>query len=71
MEDAMKQILAVAATIGAILTILAIGEPALQQSASTGAQAQHNRCVRDQACYRRCRNDSHKSSRACCRLCRG
>ena len=67
----MKQLLAIVTIVGAVLTILAFGEPTIQQSMRMGAQAQHNRCVRDQACYRRCRNDMRKSSRACCRLCRG
>jgi hypothetical protein len=67
----MKQLLAIATIIGAVMTILTFGEPTIQQSMGMGAQAQHNRCVRDQACYRRCRNENRKSSRACCRLCRG
>ena len=67
----MKHVLALAAAIGAIVAIVAIGEPTVQRSMGSGAQAQHNRCVKDQSCYRRCRNDMHKGSRACCRLCRG
>jgi hypothetical protein len=66
----MNSLLAVSATIIAILTIVAFGEPAIQYSTGDGAQAQHSTRVRDQACYRRCRNDMRKSSSSCNRLCR-
>lgn len=67
----MRQVLTLAAVIVAVTTIWALGEPTVQRTLNIGANAQHNRCVRDQACYRRCRNDMRKPSRACCRLCRG
>ena len=66
----MTQVLAIAAAIVAIMTILAFGEPTIQGSLGEGAQAQHSTKVRDQACYRRCRNDMRKSTSACSRLCR-
>jgi hypothetical protein len=66
----MKQVLAISASIVAVMTILAFGEPAIQHSIGDGAQAQHSTKVRDQACFRRCRNDMRKSTSACNRLCR-
>ncbi|HJZ32853.1 MAG TPA: hypothetical protein VKF35_17175 [Hyphomicrobiaceae bacterium] len=66
----MTQVLAISATIIAVMTILAFGEPTVQGSLGVGAQAQHSTRVRDQACYRRCRNDMRKSSSSCNRLCR-
>jgi hypothetical protein len=66
----MKSLLALSATIIAILTIVAFGEPAIQYSTGIGAQAQHSTKARDQACYRRCRNDMRKSTSACNGLCR-
>ena len=57
--------------IAAVMSIAALGEPTLQRSIGDGAQAQHRRYVRDQACYRRCINDMRKRSSACRRLCRG
>ena len=66
----MKSLLALAATVVAVLSITAFGEPTLQYAIGDGAQAQHSTRVRDQACYRRCRNDMRKSSSTCNRLCR-
>ena len=66
----MTQVLAISAAIVAVMTILAFGEPTVQGSLGAGAQAQHSTKVRDQACYRRCRNDMRKSSSSCNRLCR-
>lgn len=66
----MTQVLAISAAIVAVMTILAFGEPTIQRSMGDGAQAQHSTRVRDQACYRRCRNDMRKSTSACNRLCR-
>jgi hypothetical protein len=65
----MTQVLAISAAI-VVMTILAFGEPTIQRSMGDGAQAQHSTRVRDQACYRRCRNDMRKSTSACNRLCR-
>jgi hypothetical protein len=67
----MKQTLAIGVAVAGMVAIMAIGEPTVQSLGGDGAQAQHNRCVRDQACYRRCRNDLRKRSAQCCRLCRG
>ena len=69
-KDPMTQVLAISAAIVAVMTILAFGEPTVQRSMGEGAQAQHSTKVRDQACYRRCRNDMRKSSASCNRLCR-
>jgi hypothetical protein len=66
----MKRVLAISASIVAIMTILAFGEPTIQRSIGDGARAQHSTKVRDQACYRRCRNDMRKPTSACNRLCR-
>ena len=66
----MKQALAISVVVLAVATIMAFGEPALQGVTSEGAQAQHSTKVRDQSCYRRCRNDMRKSTSACNRLCR-
>jgi hypothetical protein len=66
----MKGVLAISASIVAIMTILAFGEPTIQRSIGDGARAQHSTKVRDQACYRRCRNDMRKPTSACNRLCR-
>jgi hypothetical protein len=66
----MTQVLAIFTAIVAVMTILAFGEPTVQRSLGEGAQAQSSSKVRDQACYRRCRNDMRKSSSACNRLCR-
>lgn len=66
----MTQVLAISAAIVAVMTILAFGEPTIQRTMGDGAQAQHSTKVRDQACYRRCRNDMRKSTSACNRLCR-
>ena len=69
-KQLMTQILAISAAIVAVMTILAFGEPTIQSTMGDGAQAQHSTRVRDQACYRRCRNDMRKSTSACNRLCR-
>jgi hypothetical protein len=69
-KDPMTHVLAISAAIVAVMTILAFGEPTVQRSMGEGAQAQHSTKVRDQACYRRCRNDMRKSSSSCNRLCR-
>ena len=69
-KNSMTQVLAISAAIVAVMTILAFGEPTIQRSMGDGAQAQHSTKVRDQACYRRCRNDMRKSSASCNRLCR-
>src|SRR5262245_22110738 len=69
-ENPMTHVLAISAAIVAVMTILAFGEPTIQRSIGEGAQAQHSTRVRDQACYRRCRNDMRKSSSACNRMCR-
>ncbi len=66
----MTQVLAISAAIVAVMTILAFGEPTMQSSLGDGAQAQSSAKVRDQACFRRCRNDMRKSTSACNRLCR-
>jgi hypothetical protein len=66
----MTQLLAISAAIVAVMTVLAFGEPTIQGSRGEGAQAQHSTKVRDQACYRRCRNDMRKSTSSCNRLCR-
>jgi len=66
----MTQVLAISAAIVAVMTILAFGEPTIQRTMGDGAQAQHSTKVRDQACFRRCRNDMRKSASACNRLCR-
>jgi hypothetical protein len=66
----MTQVLAILAAIVAVVTVLAFGEPTVQGSIGAGAQAQSSGKVRDQACYRRCRNDMRKSTSACNRLCR-
>ena len=69
-ENPMMHVLAICAAIVAVMTIMAFGEPTMQRSIGEGAQAQHSTKVRDQACYRRCRNDMRKSSSACNRMCR-
>ena len=69
-KSPMTQVLAIATAIVAVMTILAFGEPTIQGSMGEGAQAQHSTKVRDQACFRRCRNDMRKSTSACNRLCR-
>jgi hypothetical protein len=69
-ENPMTHVLAISAAIVAVMTILAFGEPTIQRSIGEGAQAQHSTKVRDQACYRRCRNDMRKSTSACNRMCR-
>jgi hypothetical protein len=69
-ETPMTHVLAISAAIVAVMSILAFGEPTIQRSIGEGAQAQHSTKVRDQACYRRCRNDMRKSTSACNRMCR-
>ena len=69
-QKPMTHVLAISAVIVAVMTILAFGEPTIQRSIGEGAQAQHSTKVRDQACYRRCRNDMRKSTSACNRMCR-
>jgi hypothetical protein len=66
----MTHVLAVSAAIVAAMTILAFSEPTIQRAMGEGAYAQHSARVRDQACYRRCRNDMRKSTSSCNRLCR-
>jgi hypothetical protein len=66
----MTHVLAISAAVVAVITVLAFGEPTVQSSLGEGAQAQHSTRVRDQGCYRRCRNDMRKSTSACNRLCR-
>jgi hypothetical protein len=67
----MPRLLIIATVIALMATIVSVGEPAMQTLTGAGAQAQHNRCVQDQACYRKCRNEMRKPTAACCRLCRG
>ena len=67
----MRYILTIGAAAAAILAIAALGEPTIQHATGDGALAQHSSQVRDQACYRRCRNDMRKPTSACRRLCRG
>jgi hypothetical protein len=66
----MQHVWALVMAMVVVTSVAALGEATLQNAIGSGAQAQHSRHVRDQACYRRCRNDMRKPSSSCNRLCR-